>query len=227
MNRRTLLTFGTALIATAAAGAAWAGTETKTVAADKVFPFITNYYGLAPADRAHFHLVYSLVTQGSKLSDISLSLNGTPISIASNGVLSPLPTDAQLKAKATITYSRPAGSKFGISLGIFPNAQPQQTMDTHPLNLAIDEARRGAKSMAGLLALAVPTLDRLMIYGVASGEVKTADGQVHPLPYAAATTDKNGGKHPAHTTYVPADWPTAQSLTFNAVPALLSIESKD
>lgn len=227
MNRHLLLTAVVAAAAFSFAGAAMAGNETKTVAADKVFPFITNYYALPPADRAHFHLVYSLVSQGAKLSDISLSLNGAPINIGASGVLSPLPTDAQLKAKATVTYTRPAGSKFGISLGVFPNAQPQAAMDVRPLNQAIDEARKGAKSMAGLLALAVPTLDRLMVYGVASGQVKLADGQVKPLPFAAATTDKNGGKHPAHLTYVPADFPTAQSLIFNATPTLLSIESKD
>ena len=226
MNRRHILSIATALFAVALAGSAVAETETKTVPADKVFPFITNYYGLPPADRAHFHLVYSLMSQGTKLSDISLSLNGAPISIGPTGVISPLPTDAQLKAKATVTFSRPAGSKFGISLGVFPNAQPQQTMDVHPLNLAIDEARRGAKSMAGLLALAVPTLDRLNVLGVTTGQVKTADGQVHPLPFTAAQTDKNGNKQPAHVTYVPADWPTAQTLIFNASPALLSIESK-
>ena len=227
MNRRMILTAAAAFAALTFAGGALAGNETKTVPADKVFPFITNYYALAPADRAHFHLVYSLIGQGAKLSDISLSLNGAPINIGPNGVLSPLPTDSQLKAKATVTYSRPAGSKFGISLGIFPNAQPQQTMDVRPLNQAIDEARKGAKSMAGLLALAVPTLDRLMIYGVTSGQVKLADGQVKPLPFTAETTDKNGGKHPAHLTYVPAGFPTAQNLIFNATPTLLSVESKD
>ena len=226
MNRRLVLTAATAFAAMIFAGGALAATETKTVAADKVFPFITNYYALPPAERAHFHLVYSLIVQDTKLSEISLSLNGAPINIGSNGVLSPLPTDAQLKAVATVTYSRPAGSKFGISLGVFPNAQPQQTMDVRPLNQAIKEARKGAKSMAGLLALAVPTLDRLMIYGAASGQVKLADGQVKPLPFTAATTDKNGGKHPAHLTYIPADFPTAQSLIFNAAPALMSIESK-
>ncbi len=227
MTRRIALTAAVAFAALTFAGGALAGNETKTVAADKVFPFITNYYALAPADRAHFHLVYSLLVQGAKASDISLSLNGAPITIGQNGVLSPLPTDAQLKAKAQITYTRPAGSKFGVSLGVFPNAQPQPSMDVRPLNQAIEEARKGAKSMAGLLALAVPTLDRLMVYGVTSGQVKLADGQVKSLPFTAATTDKNGGKHPAHLTYVPADFPTAQSLSFNATPTLLSIESKD
>lgn len=227
MNRRIALTAATAFAALVFAGSALAGNETKTVPADKVFPFITNYYALAPADRAHFHLVYSLISQGAKLNDISLSLNGAPINIGPNGVLSPLPTDAQLKAKATVTFSRPAGSKFGVSLGVFPNAQPQPVMDVRPLNQAIEEARKGARSMAGLLALAVPTLDRLMVYGVTSGQVKLADGQVKSLPFTAATTDKNGGKHPAHLTYVPADWPAAQSLVFDAAPSLLSIESKD
>lgn len=226
MNRRTILAVAATWTALGLASTALAGTETKTVAADKVFPFISNYYALAPADRAHFHLVYSLLVQGAKTSDISLDLNGTPITIGGNGVLSPLPTAAQLKAKATVTYSRPAGSKFGVSLGIFPNVQPQPSMDVHPLNLAIDEARRGAKSMAGLLALAVPTMDRLVVYGVTSGQVKLADGQIRPLPFTAAFNDKNGSKHPAHVTYVPGDWPSAQGVTFNATPTLLSIESK-
>ena len=52
MNRRIVLTAGAALIATALATGAIAGTESKTFPAHKVFPFITHYYGLPPAARA-------------------------------------------------------------------------------------------------------------------------------------------------------------------------------
>ena len=221
MLRRALMAAAFALAATPA----FAVTETQTVPVDKVFPFIGNYYGLKPADRAHFHLEYRLMPLGTPLSEVKLAINGAPVSIGNGGVVSPLPSDAQVKAKAQITITQPKGAKFGMSMMIAPNAAGS-TVDAAILNASVTEAHNGAKSMAGLISFVVPDLDRVVAYGVTSGQVIMANGQARALPFAPATTGPKGGTRPAHVTYVPADWPGARTVTFNAAPGMLSIEPK-
>lgn len=219
---------GAALTATTLTATA-AFAETKTVPADKLFPFLGSYYNLAPSDRSQFHLSYRLQVQGAKPEQVRLTLQdgGSAISLdtSSQSGLSPLPTAAQLKT-ATVTYVRPDGAKFGVALTIVPNAAPAQIVDAKVLTLAVSQAHAGSKKLAGLLALAVPNLDRVVFYGVTSGEVGLANGATKPLPFEAAFTDKDGHPHPAQVVFVPADWPGATNLRFNTVPVRAMIDAK-
>ncbi|ESQ84577.1 hypothetical protein AEAC466_09500 [Asticcacaulis sp. AC466] len=205
--------------------------ETKTIPAEDLFPFLRNYYALPAAERTEFHLGYALRVQGARPDQIDLSLqdgaNRSRIAADAQGYLSPLPTDAQLKAKAKLSVTRPAEAKCGISMEVLPNPSPSQSMDAKSLALAVSQARAGSKKLAGVLAMAMPTLDRVDILGVTSGEVKLANGTTRPLPFTPASTDKKGGRHPAHLTFVPADMPGAVTLTFKGVPTRLLIGSKD
>jgi hypothetical protein len=223
MHRRALLVTAAAFLASATVS--FAETESKSVPAEKLFPFLSNYYSLPPAERSHFRLAYTLMVQGGKADQVSLILqDGTKITPNVQGYLAPLPTAAQLKSK--LTYSRPAGVKFGISLDLLPTQAPAQTMDAKALALSVTQALKGSKKVAGLMAMALPIFDRIEIRGVSSGQVKLADGSTKTLGLIGATKDKKGVYHPSHITYVPAEWPTAVSLSFDATPSKLLIDAK-
>jgi hypothetical protein len=204
---------------------AHAETETKSVPAEKLFPFLSNYYSLLPTERSHFRLAYALMVQGGKADQVSLTLqDGAKIVPNAQGYLAPLPNAAQLKSK--LTYSRPAGVKFGVALDLLPTQAPAQTMDAKALALSVTQALKGSKKVAGLMAMALPTFDRIEIRGVSSGQVKLADGSTKTLGLIGAVKDKKGVYHPAHITYVPAEWPTAVSLSFDTAPSKLLIDAK-
>lgn len=223
MHRRALLITAAAFLAMPPA--AFAETETKSVPAEKLFPFLSNYYSLPPAERSHFRLAYTLMVQGGKVEQVSLTLqDGAKIIPNAQGYLAPLPTAAQLKSK--LTYSRPAGVKFGVALDLLPTQMPAQTMDAKALAVSVTQALKGSKKVAGLMAMALPTFDRIEIRGVNSGQVKLADGSTKMLGLIGAVKDKKGVYHPAHITYVPAEWPTAISLSFDATPSKLLIDAK-
>ncbi|WP_155847791.1 hypothetical protein [Asticcacaulis benevestitus] len=223
MHRRALLATAAAFLALAPA--AFAETESKSVPAEKLFPFLSNYYSLPAAERSHFRLAYTMMVQGGKAEQVSLILqDGAKIVPNAQGYLAPLPTVAQLKGK--LTYSRPAGVKFGVALDLLPTQAPAQTMDAKALALSVTQALKGSKKVAGLMAMALPTFDRIEIRGVSTGQVKLADGSTRALGLIGATKDKKGVYHPAHISYVPAEWPTAASVSFDAMPSKLLIEAK-
>ncbi len=214
-----------------AAAIARAGTASETLPAGKVFAYLSNYYTLPPAERAHFRMAYILFARTGSINQIGLTLNAggasIPVHADAQGTLLPLPTAQQLAG--TVTLTRPeslAAKNYGVSLAFTPAMTPQQTMDALPLNLAISETLKGAKKAAGLLSLAVPAFDRIAAFGVTSGQVRLANGEVKTLPVVAAFTDKDGQAHKARVMYVPADWPTAQSVTFNTAPTRLIIMPK-
>jgi hypothetical protein len=223
MHRRALLVTAAAFLALAPA--AFAETESKSVPAEKLFPFLSNYYSLPPAERSHFRLAYMLMVQGGKADQVSLILqDGVKIMPNAQGYLAPQPTPSQIKGK--LTYSRPAGVKFGVALDLLPTQPPAQTMDAKALALSVTQALKGSKKVAGLMAMALPTFDRIEIRGVSSGQVKLADGSTRTLGLIAAMKDKKGVYHPAHISYAPAEWPTAVSLSFDSTPSKVLIGAK-
>lgn len=223
MHRRTLLITSIAFIVSTRA--VFAETESKSVPAEKLFPFLSNYYSLPVAERSHFRMAYTLMVQGGKAEQVSLVLqDGTKIMPNIQGYLAPLPTAAQLKGK--MTYSRPAGTKFGMTLDLLPTQPPAQIMDARALAVSVTQALQGSKKVAGLMAMALPTFDRIEIRGVNSGEVRLADGSTRTLILTGATKDKKGMYHPAHITYVPSEWPTAVSLSFDTTPSRLLIDAR-
>jgi len=205
-------------------------TETKTVTVGKLFPYLGSYYGLAPADRSQFHLAYRLQVDGAKADQIRLVMqdgsNAVPIGLDPTGHLSPLPTVAQLKANAPLIVTRPDDAKIRISLDAAPNLPMAQTMDARILALAVSQALAGSKTLAGLFAMAMPTLDRVDFQGVTSGEVTLANGTVKALPFTAATIDKDGHRQPAQVSFVPGAWPGAVSVRLDTTPSNALIDAK-
>ncbi|MFT4075307.1 MAG: hypothetical protein QM647_07210 [Asticcacaulis sp.] len=226
MHRRALLASVVAFLTLPAQ--AVPATESKTIPAEKFFPFLSNYYNLPPTERSQFRLSYRLIIQGAQPDQISLKLtDGTQIVPDGRNTLSPLPTSAQLKNRAQLTFTRPTGAKFGVSLDVIPSQLPAPTLDAHNLALAVNQASAGAKKAAGLLAMAVPTLDRVGIYGVSSGQVRLANGDIRTLPLTPAAKEKNGAYSPAYIAFVPSEWPTAVTLTFPDMPSRLLIMDRN
>eukprot|EP01042_Synura_sphagnicola_P019172 gene19172-24252_t len=170
---------------------------------------------------------YALVVKGAKPEQVSLVLNAggasQRLTIDAHGVVSPIPTPEQVQAKATLTITRPAGAEFGANLMITPSATPQPVMDAAPLNGAVAQTVAGSKKIAGIMAMAIPKFDRVMIFGPTSAKVTLANGESKPLPVKPAFTDKDGDPHLSRVTYVPADWPAAKSLSFDTTPVRLLV----
>ena len=209
-----------------------AGTKSETLAADKVFAFLSNYYSLAPQARSHFHMGYILMARSGSLKGVRLTLNQglqkLPIQISDQGDLSPLPSLQQLKG--TITIERPGdlpSSHFAVALVLTPSVQPQTKMEARALGLAVTEAQAGAKASAGVLGAFVPTFVQVSALGVSSGQVLLSNGMHKPLPYLPARTDSSGRAHPAQVMFRPDDFPDAAFVTFSGVPSRLMITPKD
>ncbi|MFP1132514.1 hypothetical protein [Asticcacaulis sp. W401b] len=215
-NRRGFVGSAAAL---AFMGASAARAETKDVPCTDIFPFLLNYLNLPAAERTHFRLAYKLAVTGAKLSDIRLVLkhNGeTPLNVAADNTLTPLPPVAALKAKAPVTVTRPDGSKMGLTLLIAAALPPAAAYAAPDLKKAVDQSRAGAKKAAGVMSLAVPNLDRIVFVGAAGGQAIGADGKGAALPKT-----KDG-----HPVFQPAAQAKAARVTLDKAPTLLRIEAK-
>lgn len=206
-------------VALTLSGAGAARAETKDVPCTDIFPFLLNYLNLPAAERTHFRLAYRLSVTGARLSDVKLVLkhNGeTPLGVAADNTLTPLPPVAALKAKAPVTVTRPDGSKIGLNLLIAAALPPATAYAAPDLKKAVDQAHAGAKKAAGVMSLAVPNLDRIVFVGASSGQAVAADGKAAALP---KTRD-------GHPVFEPAAHSTAARVTLDKTPTLLRIDAR-
>lgn len=215
-NRRG---FALSLAALAVGSATTAHAETKDMPCSDMFPFLLNYLNLPAADRTHFRLAYRLGVSGAKLSDLRLVLkhNGeTPIGLAPDGTLTPLPSAAALKAKAPVTFTRPDGSKMSLTLIIAASLPSATAYAATDLKKAVDQAHSGAKKAAGLISLAVPNLDRITFVGASGAQAIGADGKGVALPKT-----KDG-----YPIFQPSAHASAARVTLEKAPVLLRIDAK-
>lgn len=216
MHRRG---FALSLAALAVSSATVARAETKDIPCTDMFPFLLNYLNLPAAERSHFRLGYKLFVSGAKMSEVRLVLkyNGeTPLGVAPDGTLSPLPSTAALKSKAPVTFTRPDGSKMGLTLLITSSLPPANTYASADLKKSVEQARAGAKKAAGLMSMAVPNLDRVVFVGASGGQAIAADGAATALPKT-----KDG-----QPVFQPSAHPAAVRVTLDKSATLLRIDAK-
>ena len=222
--RRCLLVAGLAVVAVTTASPVLAAAETRTVPADKIFPFLKAYWALPAKDRDHFHLTYSLIAQGAKPSDIHLVLKrvsgDVELTTNGDGGLSPLPTFDDLRSGVQVAVTAPRDAKLGANIRIDATLAPATRYAASDLNTAISQAHEGAKSAAGLLAVAVPDFQGACFAGVKSGTATLANGKMVPL---------NPSTKPGQTgtpCYTLSDQPGATEVMLDGIPKAVYIVAK-
>lgn len=192
MMRRTVLGFltgfavlasGPALVAQPAPG------KKPPIAAAKLFPYLDRYLKLSPSERSLFAPAYFLKRDGVPARDVKIwLLEGTSrgqIPIDSDGRIEQLPTTAQL-GSAKVQLDAPVGAKFTMSLKSSSSLRPSTEMSAAELARSVRQADVGMHKAAGLMAIAVPKLDRVIFTGGAGGQAVMSNGSTAPLPGGAA-----------------------------------------
>lgn len=215
-TRRALIASALALAATPALAAA----EKKTVEVGKAFPYLENYWKIPAAERSRFAVVYYL----SRDSKPAVGLTGaivqgatrTPFSTGAGGRAMRLPTLAQIKAKAKLELEAPASAKFSVSMVIEPTTRPAAELSAADLALSVTQAAKGAKKVAGLMGMAMPTLDRIVFKGVTAGTVVHDDGRTAPLRVVKGLP-----------VFEPGKLKTAKTLRFARAPSQMMVGAPD
>lgn len=208
-TRRVLLASALAFAATPAFAA-----DKKSVEVGKAFPYLENYWKLPAGERSRFAVVYYLKRDGRPAAGLKgaivLGAARTPVSVGATGRVSPLPTLAQIRGGAKLEFDVPADTKFSMSMQIEATVRPAAEMSAPELALAVAQAAKGAKKVAGLMGMAMPTIAAVAFKGVSAGTVVHADGRTAALPV------KEGMPF-----FQPAKLRTAATLKFARAPAQL------
>lgn len=222
-----LLSLGVAgTVAYAPSVSAQAKMDQREVPAGQAFPFLEKYLSLPASERDHIEVAYAVKIKNGNASQAQLLLKyqgqSQKLNIASDGRITPLPTLTQLRGGAKVYMSAPADMSVSMKVRIFAKVPAAKTMAVAPLIKAVDQTNRSARKIAGVLAVAVPKQDRLYFAGAGNGRVVMADGSTKPLPKT-----HRADVFPAGTPFfVPADFPGAVSLSFDAVPNRISIDDR-
>lgn len=183
-SRRAILLGLAALIPAGLASAAHA--ETKVIEAGKIFPYLDLFLGLAPAERSHFTMAYTLRKDGKPPAGVSIILlvNGgrIPLTVAPDGRVTRLPTLAELKAKAGVELNKPDGSKINVIMDLLARVAPSTTVQAGDLAAAVNQCAGVIKAKAGLLGFAAPKIKRVVMRGSGPGTGFNAQGVGKPLP---------------------------------------------
>lgn len=215
-TRRALLATSLAFAATPALAA----DEKKSVEVGKVFPYLENFWKIPAAQRSHFTVAYYLSREGKPAAGLTGAIvqgaTRTPFSTGPGGRVLRLPTAAQLKAKAMLELDVPASTKFSMKMLIEPLARPAAEMSATELAVAVTQAAKGAKKVAGLMGMAMPTIDRVVFKGVSAGTIVHADGRT-----AAMRIEKGS------PVFEPGRLPTARTLKFAKAPSQVMMSAPD
>jgi hypothetical protein len=181
-TRRLFLTLALA----AAAFPAAAAPDSKTVAADKAFPYLEGYLKLPPAERSRFTVAYFITNQAGKPASglkawIVQGGQKTPAPIGADGRVQRLPTLREIEGKAQITFEASSQQKFGMQLAVEPLVRNGTEIDAPALAAAIAQSDAAAHKLAGVLGFAAPKMSRVYFKGVQGGEAVLADGRVMKL----------------------------------------------
>jgi hypothetical protein len=201
-----------ALAMASVAGSAFAAD--KMLDPKKIFPYLEAYWKLAPADRSRFSLTYVFRHEGKPLAvpvAIVLGAASHPIPLDPDGRVGRLPSLAELET-GKLHVGLDEKDKFNINTQIDALVKPATQMDVRELAAAIDQATAGEKKVAGLVGFMAPKLTEVGFEGVASGEVRFADGRRAPLPLE--------GKTPV---FAPAKFPGATVVVFPTAPTRVQI----
>jgi hypothetical protein len=185
--------------------------EAKSVDAAKVFTYWQNYLELPAAERSRFRMVYTLVSAGKPLTvPVTLVVDGRRAQLPlREGLVLKMPNLDETR-RGKIEVAVPPDTKLGVRMAVEPLARPALRMDARDLAISVEQAAKGVKKEAGLMAAMAPNLTKVTITGPTSGEVELADGRRAPLPL-------EDGK----PVFDPAKFPGARALRFKTVPAHL------
>jgi hypothetical protein len=195
-------------LAALALGAPARADDVKTVNASSVFTYWQNYLELPAAERTRFRMAYTLMSGGKPVTvPVTLVVDGkrTPLPLK-DGVVARMPSLDETK-RGKVEIGVPPDTKLTAKLFVEPLARPALRMDAHDLTIAVDQAAKGVKKAAGILAAMAPNLTKVTISGVPGGDVVAADGRTAPLPV-------EDGK----AVFDPAKFPNARWLRFKKVP---------
>ncbi|MDB5456341.1 MAG: hypothetical protein JWP92_1926 [Caulobacter sp.] len=186
MSRALIVAAGLAMACATFAPAALAQ-EVKTVEAAKIFPYLDKFLTLPPQERTRFKLSYGLQRDGKMAPDVKATLveaggARTPLPIGPDGFFERTPTQAQLAARAAVSFDVPASVKLGMMMRFDPVLKPASEYAANDLVATVDEANRAIGKAAGPMAMLAPKMAGLRFPGAGAGRVVFADGREQPLP---------------------------------------------
>lgn len=234
MNRRYIISAllaGAGSLTTCLAHAA-DPTKTVRVPLSKFLSFWPTYLEIPQTERTHFRLAYYVIAHEASLSDVRFRLldknKTSTFEIAPDGRILTLPGLDVMKRNPDVEITRPDNDKarFSVSLIVMASVVPDRVIDSATLNTAVQQARKGEGRIAGMMAFAVPALDRIHAFGATSGRVILANGQSTTLPRVSKARDVHTNPRSDVVAYVPVDWPQAKSVEFDRVPEYFEIGAK-
>jgi len=218
-----ILCLAPATVASVAAPAAAQMTQ-KEVSAEQAFPFLSKFLALPVSERDEISLAYVLKIKGGlQGASITLRHNGQSqrLNIQPDGRITPLPTLTQLRGGATVLVNGPAKG-VAMRVRVYATEPSARTMPVAPLARAVQQADAAMRKVGGVLAMTQPKPDRLYFVGAGNARVTMADGSQKTLPRSP-----RDDAYPAGTPYlVPADYPGAVSLSFDAAPSRIGIDDR-
>jgi hypothetical protein len=219
----------TAAIGLAACGVALGAyaAERKPFPAENLFPFLKAYYSITPDERTAFRLRYFAVSKKGELPSFKAVLKrksgDVPITLGAKGEMSPVPSSADIASKAQVTLEAEKGASFGVLIRIVANVPTSARIDAKNVELAVNQAQKGAKKAAGVMKFAVPKLDSACFMGATSGTVTLENGQKIALQTVKSKEDPALIGSPCYT-------PSAQkggvTISLDKAPEMVSIEEK-
>lgn len=195
------------------------GMVTQDASAVDAFPGYKGFLNLSPAERSQISVYYLLRIKRCDASKVSASLNvngrTTPLRIAPDGRIEPLPTRAQLNSGARITTVRPESCSVAMKLKVTTTQGLKASYDAHDLAQGVDQGNSAMRKIAGILAIALDKLDRVYFIGGGDAVAVMDNGQKQPLPRTSGRSD-----YPAGTPYfVPSQMRDAARIELSRTPS--------
>lgn len=159
--------------------------EAKIIPAAKLFPYLEMFLKVPPNERRKVKLIYRLRGDGAgglQATLVEPSGARTPLPIDDGGLITRVPTLAQLQAKSSVELKAPKGSKFSLDMSYLPVLRSATEYDASELVGVVDEGNRVMGKAAGVLAMAAPKMTGIEFPKSESGVAIFGDGRTQPLP---------------------------------------------
>jgi hypothetical protein len=155
--------------------------------ADTLYPYLKMYLEAPPEQRSRFVLAYYVMRDRKPAPDVKAFLVGAdgrrrPIALGGDGRVETLPSLGELNANIQVEVDAPPSDKVGSALEILATLPVAQRLDTHALELAMQQANAAIAAHAGVLAFAAPKLTCAFMVGAHSGQAVLANGKSVGLP---------------------------------------------
>lgn len=184
MDRRSLI--GGIAISILAAPMARAAAR-PPAKADTLYPYLKMYLEAPPGQRDRFVLAYYVMRDRKPAPDVKAFLVGAngarrPIAITGDGRIQTLPSLGELNSNIQVVVDAAPSDKITPNLEILATVAPAQRLDTHALEMAMQQANAAIAAHAGVLAFAAPKLTCAYMVGAHSGQAVLANGKSVALP---------------------------------------------